>query len=162
VQTWITSIDQLPPILDYNLRNGRTYMYQKNKPLFPFGFGLTYTTFDYSDLKTGKNSIKENETVNLRFSLQNSGETGSDEVVQLYVSFPDSKVDRPQIALKGFKRVFVNKGETVNVSLPLKASDLSYWDVDKQSFVLENGKVKFFIGSSSEDIKLQGEILVMK
>jgi beta-glucosidase len=160
VQTWISSIDELPPILDYNIRNGRTYMYKKYKPLFPFGYGLTYTSFNYSELKPERKSIKENEAVNLNFNLQNTGKTGSDEVVQLYVSFPDSKVDRPAIALKGFKRVFVNKGETVHLSLPLKATDLTYWDIAKQSFVLEKGKVKFFIGSSSEDFKLQGEILV--
>jgi beta-glucosidase len=160
VQTWITSIDQLPPILDYNIRNGRTYMYKKNEPLFPFGFGLTYTSFKYSDLKYDKRSLKENETVNLDFTLQNEGKTGSDEVVQLYVSFPDSKAERPSIALKGFKRVFVNKGETVHVTIPLRASDLTYWDIAKQSFVLEKGSVKFFIGASSEDIKLQGEVPV--
>ena len=160
VQTWISSIDQLPPILDYNIRHGRTYMYKKSASLFPFGYGLTYTSFTYSGLKTDKNSVKNNEVVNLTFNLQNTGNFESDEVTQLYVSFPDSKVDRPQIALKGFKRVFVGKGETVKVSIPLKASELTYWDIDKQSFVLEKGRMKYFIGSSSEDSKLQGEIMI--
>jgi beta-glucosidase len=160
VQTWISSIDQLSPILDYNIRNGRTYMYKKNMPLFPFGFGLTYTSFTYSGLKSEKNSLKSNEVVNLTFNLQNTGNFDSDEVTQLYVSFPDSKVDRPGIALKGFKRVFVRKGETVKVSIPLRASDLTYWDIDKQAFVLEPGRLKYFIGSSSEDYKLQGEIII--
>jgi beta-glucosidase len=160
VQTWISSIDQLLPILDYNIRNGRTYMYDKNVPLYPFGYGLTYTSFKYSGLKSEKNSIKNNEVINITFDLQNMGNYNSDEVTQLYVSFPESKVDRPRIALKGFKRVFISKGETVKVSIPLKASDLTYWDTDKHSFVLEKGTVKFFIGSSSEDSKLQGEIHV--
>jgi beta-glucosidase len=160
VQTWISSIDQLLPILDYNIRNGRTYMYNKNVPLYPFGYGLTYTSFKYSGLKSEKNFIKNNEVVNVTFNLQNMGNYDSDEVTQLYVSFPESKVDRPRIALKGFKRVFISKGETVKVSIPLKASDLTYWDIDKHSFVLEKGTVKFFIGSSSEDSKLQGEIHV--
>ena len=160
VQTWISSIDQWPPILDYNIRNGRTYMYDKNVPLYPFGYGLTYTSFKYSGLKSEKSSIKNNEVVNVTFNLQNMGNYDSDEVTQLYVSFPESKVDRPRIALKGFKRVFISKGETVKVSIPLKASDLTYWDIDKHSFVLEKGTVKFFIGSSSEDSKLQGEIHV--
>jgi beta-glucosidase len=160
VQTWISSIDQLPPILDYNIRNGRTYMYDKNVPLYPFGYGLTYTSFKYSGLKTEKNSLKNSEVVNVTFNLQNTGYFDSDEVTQLYVSFPESKVDRPRIALKGFKRVFVGKGETIKVSIPLKASDLTYWDIDKHAFVLEKGVVKFFIGSSSEDSKLQGEIHV--
>ena len=160
VQTWISSIDQLPPILDYNIRNGRTYMYDKNVPLYPFGYGLTYTSFKYSGLKTEKNSLKNSEVVNVTFNLQNTGNFDSDEVTQLYVSFPESKVDRPYIALKGFKRVFVGKGETIKVSIPLKASDLTYWDIDKHAFVLEKGAVKFFIGSSSKDSKLQGEIHV--
>jgi beta-glucosidase len=160
VQTWISSIDQLPPILDYNIRHGRTYMYKKSASLFPFGYGLTYTSFTYSGLKTDKNSLKINEVVNLTFNLQNTGNFESDEVTQLYVSFPDSKVDRPQIALKGFVRVFVGKGETVKVSIPLKASELTYWDIDKQAFVLEKGRMKYFIGSSSEDSKLQGEIMI--
>jgi beta-glucosidase len=160
VQTWISSIDQLPPILDYNIRHGRTYMYKKNESLFPFGYGLTYTNFTYSGLKSEKKSLKNNEVVNINFNLQNNGNFDSDEVTQLYVSFPESKVERPVIALKGFKRVFVAKGETVQVSIPLKASDLTYWDVDKQTFVLEKGTLKYSIGSSSEDFKLNGEILI--
>ena len=160
VQTWLSSIDQLPPILDYNIRNGRTYMYNKNISLFPFGYGLTYSSFRYSGLKAEKNSIKTDEVVNLTFDLNNTGNFDSDEVTQLYVSFPDSKVDRPRIALKGFKRVFVAKGQTIKVSIPLKASDLTFWDIGKQVFALEKGPVKFYIGSSSEDLKLNGEIHV--
>jgi beta-glucosidase len=160
VQTWITSIDQLPPILDYNIRNGRTYMYKKNKTLFPFGHGLTFTNFNYSGLKTDKSTLKNNEVVNLTFDLKNTGNFDSDEVPQLYVSFPESKVDRPSIALKGFKRIFVRKGETAHVSIPLKATDLTYWDTKNQKFVLEPGKVKYSIGASSEDFRLSGEIVV--
>jgi len=160
VQTWITSIDQLPPILDYNIRNGRTYMYVKNKPLYPFGYGLTFTNFAYSGLKADKSTLKADDVVNLKFDLKNTGNFDSDEVAQLYASFPDSRVDRPRIALKGFKRVFVAKGESVQVTLALKASDLTYWDTEKQAFILEKGKVNFFIGASSEDSKLQGELVV--
>ena len=160
VQTWITSIDQLPPILDYNIRHGRTYMYDRNLPLFPFGHGLTYTSFKYSDLKTDKKTISQNEMVSVRFSIQNTGNYNSDEVAQLYVSFPDSEVERPVKALKGFKRVAVRKGETLNVTIPVKASDLAYWDQNKQAFVLEPGKIKILIGSSSADIRLEGGITV--
>jgi len=160
VQTWITSIDQLPPILDYNIRNGRTYMYSKNVPLFPFGYGLTYTDFAYSGLNQEKNSLKNNEVLNLTFSLRNNGNYDSDEVTQLYVSFPDSKVERPGKALKGFKRIFVPKGGTASVSIPLKSDDLKYWDSQQQKWVLEQGKVMFFIGPSSSDVKLKGEVLV--
>jgi beta-glucosidase len=159
-QTWITSIDQLPPILDYNIRDGRTYMYMKNEPLFPFGYGMTYTTFKYSRLKCDKKALSTNETSDISFTIQNTGNYSSDEVAQLYVSFPDSKVERPAKALKGFKRIFVPKGETVTVTIPLKSDDLQYWDVKKQKWALETGKVKFFVGSSSADLRLEGEIKI--
>ncbi len=158
VQTWSASIDQLPPILEYNIRNGRTYMYNTQKPLYPFGYGLTYTSFEYSNLKIGKNIIKDKETVQVTFSLTNTGDYSSDEVVQLYVGFPESKIERPAIALKGFKRVHVPKGQSVEVSIPIKAEDLKYWDLAKHSFVLEKGNVEFFIGSSSVEPKLKGFI----
>jgi beta-glucosidase len=158
VQIWITSIDQLPPILDYNIRNGRTYMYSKNEPLFPFGYGLTYTTFEYSGLKTDRNSIRKGETVNISFTLENTGNYDSDEVNQLYVSFPDSKVERPPIALKGFNRVHVAKGSSVTASIPLKADDLQYWDPEQQKWILEPGQISFFIGPSSASKELTGEI----
>jgi len=80
-------------------------------------------------------------------------------VVQLYASFPDSKVSRPAIALKGFKRVAVKKGATVTVAIPLDANELTYWNEDRHAFVLEPGKVQVQIGASSTDIRLRGTIL---
>jgi beta-glucosidase len=160
VQTWITSIDQLPPILDYDIRHGRTYMYANQPPLFPFGYGLTYTSFTYSELKIEKNSIRKGEVINLTFNIKNTGSYDSDEVSQLYVSFPDSKVERPAKALKGFIRTYVPRGGTVVVSIPLKADDLQYWNTDQQKWVLEQGKVNFFIGSSSADPKLNGDLMI--
>ncbi len=159
-QTWLSSIDQLPPILDYNIRDGRTYMYSKVKPLFPFGYGLTYTTFSYSGLKTGSGTLSSGGTLEVRFRVTNSGNFDSDEVTQLYVSFQNSQVERPLLELRGFKRIFVPKGRTVEVSIPLKASDLAYWDTTAGSFILEKGKVNLLIGSSSDDIKLKGELEV--
>jgi beta-glucosidase len=158
VQTWISSIDQLPPILDYNIRHGRTYMYDKNLALFPFGYGLTYTTFKYSDLKADKKMLKDGDVLNFTFSLTNTGNYDSDEVPQLYVSFPGSMVERPAKALKGFKRVFVPKGEKIDVTIPVKADVLKYWDTNLHQWVLEPGKVRFFIGPSSSEPLLQGEI----
>jgi len=158
VQTWPKSIEDLGPMLEYNIRKGKTYQYNTNEQLFPFGHGLTYTTFQYSDLKTDKKNLKNGEELQVMFNLKNSGNFDSDEVAQLYVSFPDSKVERPVKALKAFKRVFVPAGKTVQVNLPLKAEELKYWDVEKHAFVLETGRVDFFVGSSSDDIRLKGKL----
>ncbi|NPA35801.1 MAG: beta-glucosidase [Chlorobi bacterium] len=160
VQTWPESIDQLLPILEYDITKGRTYMYDETEPLFPFGYGLTYTTFEYSGLKTSQKSIKDGETVNVNFTIKNTGEYNSDEVPQLYVSFPESEVTRPLISLKGFTRIQIPKGETVEVSIPLKADDLKYWDEHKHKFVLEKGTVNFFIGTSSRSPRLNGSLLI--
>jgi len=160
VQTWISSIDDLPPILDYNIRNGRTYMYSKAAPLFPFGYGLTYASFSYSDLKTDRKSISKDGTVNVSFRIKNTGNYDSDDVPQLYVSFPGSKIERAPKALKGFTRVMIRKGEEKLVTIPVKGEDLTYWDTESGRWVLEPGKIDFFVGSSSSDIKLKGSLFV--
>jgi beta-glucosidase len=160
VQTWSTSIDNLPPMLDYNIRNGHTYMYDQHAPLFPFGYGLTYTNFEYSGLRTEKPDIKTGKTVHITFNLKNTGNYDSDEVVQFYVSYPGSKVDRPAKALKGFKRVFVPKGNTIEVTIPVDLEDLTYWDEVTHKFVLEKGKISFFVGPSSADERLKGELTI--
>jgi beta-glucosidase len=161
VQTWPASITDLPPILEYDIRKGRTYMYSKKEPLFPFGHGLTYTTFRYSDLTTDSKTLREGETVNVSVRLENTGGYDSDEVVQLYVSFPDSKVGRPATALKGFSRVHIRKGEIKMVTIPLRADDIKYWDAEKHAFVLEKGKLDVAVGASSADIRLRGEISIL-
>jgi len=158
VQTWTESIDQLLPILDYNLRHGRTYMYDKNEPLFAFGHGLSYTTFEYSDLKIDRKELKDGETAGITVNVKNTGSMDGDEVVQIYVSYPDSKVGQPMKALKGFKRINIKAGQTVPVTIPVKADDLKYWDVDKHAFVLEKGKLNIMVGASSRDIRLDGSI----
>jgi beta-glucosidase len=160
VQTWPTLIDNLPPMLDYNIRNGRTYMYDRHTPLFPFGYGLSYTSFEYSGLKMDKPALKEGEVMAISFALANTGKFDGDEVVQLYVSFPGSSVERPAKALKGFKRVSVGRGQMLDVVIPLKASDLTYWDSAKNAFVLEKGVVNVTIGSSSADARLTGSFTI--
>ena len=159
VQTWTASIDQLPPILDYNIRHGRTYMYDPHEPLFPFGHGLSYTTFEYRGLDTGQGTISQGEVVDLSLTVENTGRMDSDEVVQLYVSYPGSKVERPRRALKGFLRIHIPAGESRKVAIPLNAEELCYWDTEKHAFVLEKGKINLEVGSSSSDIRLRGSIM---
>ncbi len=156
VQTWSASIDELPPILEYNIRNGRTYMYDRHEPLFVFGHGLSYTTFEYSDLSLSKSSVGDGENVEVSVTVKNTGSVNSDEVVQLYAAFPDSKVERPEKALKGFRRIHIPAGESIKVSITLKADELRYWDVGSNAFKLEQGKVMLMIGASSSDIRLTG------
>jgi beta-glucosidase len=92
--------------------------------------------------------------------IHNSGNFDGDEVVQLYVSYPNSKVERPIIALKGFKRIFVPKGQSIALSIPLNTEELKYWDVEKQNFVLENGSVDLLLGTSSANIVLKGSLII--
>src|SRR5262249_56411302 len=91
VQTWPKSLDQLPPMMDYDIRHGRTYMYFRDQPLYPFGYGLSYTTFAYRDLRVNRNG----ESIDVSVALKNTGQRAGDEVVQLYVKHLDSKVVRP-------------------------------------------------------------------
>ena len=157
-QTWVKSITDLPPMMDYNIRHGRTYQYFKGKPLYPFGFGLSYTTFAYSALKTSKQVLSDSTIVSVR--VTNTGSRDGEEVVQLYVAYPGSVVERPIKQLKGFKRVFIHARQSVTVDIPLKAEDLAYWNVEKHAFTVEKEKVKVMVGSSSADIRLSNTIQV--
>ncbi len=160
VQTWPDSLSQLPPMMDYNIRHGRTYMYFKGKPLYPFGFGLSYTTFQYSNLKTSTGKLDKNGEITVSVDVKNTGARTGDEVVQLYVKHLKSKVERPEEELKGFKRITLNPGETQTVNIKLPASSLAYWDVAKKIFVVEKEPVQLMVGSSSADIIERKEIEV--
>jgi beta-glucosidase len=160
VQTWPDSLSQLPPMMDYNIRHGRTYMYFKGKPLYPFGFGLSYTTFQYNNLTTSTDKLDKTGEVTVSIDVKNTGGRPGDEVVQLYVKHLKSKVERPEKELKGFKRITLNPGETQTVKIKLPASSLAYWDVAKKSFIVEKEPVQLMVGSSSADIKEQKSIEV--
>lgn len=160
VQTWPASMDQLPPILDYNIRNGRTYMYDAHKPVFAFGHGLSYTSFEYSGMDLGPAPLDEGEIREVTLEVRNAGEVDSDEVVQLYVRHPGSKVQRPALALKGFKRVHIPAGESKRITLPLDSDELRYWSEADHAFVLEKGSVEVMIGAASDDIRLRGILTI--
>lgn len=153
-QTWVKSIADLPPMMDYDIRNGRTYMYAKEKPLYPFGYGLSYTQFGYSNLALSSPFLLKSEEIDVMVNVKNTGDRDGEEVVQLYVAFPGSNVIRPVKQLKAFKRVLIPKGESKTIAFRLKADDLAYWDIDKDTYVTETGTVRLMVGSSSEDIRL--------
>jgi len=178
VQTWPRSLDQLPPLMDYDIRNGRTYMYFKGEPLYPFGHGLSYTTFAYSKLRTSKGFLSAGGSIKVTVNVKNTGTRAGEEVVQMYVSYPGSAVQRPIRELKGFKRVALQAGQTKPVTIELEASQLAYWDSTRQAFVIEGSRIpgsnisgskqskaaseksriEIMMGSSSGDIKLTSSI----
>jgi beta-glucosidase len=160
VATWVKSLDDLPPMMDYDIRKGRTYMYFKGQPLYPFGFGLSYTTFEYSNLRTSADSVNAAGEVAVSVDVKNTGTRAGDEVVQLYVKRVDSAVARPIKELRGFERIALRPNETRTVRLPLKGSDLTYWDADKRSFVVEPGRVGIMLGASSADTRIEKTIAV--
>jgi beta-glucosidase len=160
VTTWPKSLDQEPPMMDYNIRDGRTYMYFKGEPLYPFGYGLSYTTFRYSNLKTSSAELAKDGTVNVSVDVTNTGSRAGDDVVQLYVKYPHSKVERPHEALKGFQRVTVQPNETKTVQILLKAAELAYWDEKTSGFKVEATPVDVMVGESSKDIKLTSTIQI--
>ncbi|WP_300727792.1 glycoside hydrolase family 3 C-terminal domain-containing protein [uncultured Bacteroides sp.] len=154
-QTWVNDITDLPDMMDYDIRNGRTYMYYRGDVLYPFGFGLSYTNFEYRNVKS---IVQENDRIKVNVCLRNVGSHDGEEVVQLYVAYPESKVERPDKQLRAFKRIALAKGESKVVTLEIDKMDLGYWNTQTQSFELESGRVDLLIGSSSEDIRLKARL----
>jgi beta-glucosidase len=160
VETWPKSLDQLPPMMDYNIRDGRTYMYFKGEPLYPFGYGLSYTTFKYSNLRASSTQLSKDGSVMVSVDVTNTGGRVGDVVVQMYVKHLGTKVEQPREALKGFQRVTVQPGETKTVQIPLKASTLAWWDEKLPGFRVEAEPIRVMIGNSSADIQLTTELRV--
>jgi beta-glucosidase len=121
--TFYTGIDQLPPFEDYAMK-GRTYRYFEGKPLYPFGFGLSYTTFSYKNPTLPQKAINAGDPLTANVTVSNTGKVAGDEVVQLYLSFPNV-AGAPLRALRGFKRIHLNAGESQKISFELKDRDLS-------------------------------------
>ena len=152
--TYYNSLEELPPFDDYDITKGRTYQYFKGKPLYPFGYGLSYTSFEYKNI-----AIKDKgATVTVSFDLKNTGKVNGDEVTQLYVKLPaqDNRI-MPIKQLKGFKRVSIAKAKAQRIEIEVEKKELRYWDETKSAFVTPKGKYTFMIGASSEDIRLTKE-----
>ena len=153
--TWYRSVRDLPALDDYDIaKNHVTYLYFRGKPLYAFGYGLSYTTFAYSNLTVKQ----ENDEVIATVNVQNTGALDGDEVVQLYMSLPGSLRVRPIHALKAFKRVHIQAGETVTVTLNFKIDDLAVWCNGRKIYTVESGVYKMEIGAASDDIRLAADV----
>ncbi|HHJ10087.1 MAG TPA: glycoside hydrolase family 3 protein [Bacteroidetes bacterium] len=156
--TFYRSVKDLPPFTDYFMK-GRTYRFFEGKPLYPFGYGLSYTSFDYSGLSLSKTEAITGDTINVQVAVKNIGNYDGEEVVQLYVRNPADK-DGPRRSLKGFKRIFLKKGEDKVVNIPLAINDLAIYHPGEKSFRTDPGNYELLVGSSSEDIRLKKVISV--
>ena len=147
--TFPQSFDQLPDYENYEMQ-GRTYRFMKVKPFYPFGYGLSYSTFTYNALKVSSNSIKKGSAVEIEATIKNEGKYSGDEVVQLYIKRDIPQINTPIYALKGFKRVHISKGDSLKVHFTVSPEMMSIVNNDGKT-VLEPGKVKIFIGGSLPD-----------
>jgi beta-glucosidase len=159
--TFYRSANDLPAFTDYRMA-GRTYRFFDGVPLYPFGHGLSYTTFSYGNLRTSADSMRADGSIAVQVDVTNVGTRAGDEVVQLYVQHAGSKVDRPKQDLRGYARVSLKPGETRTVSLPLAAKSLAYWDSTSHAWIVEPEPVRVQIGSSSANIRLQKTISVVR
>jgi beta-glucosidase len=135
------------------------YLTTDTKPLFPFGFGLSYTTFEYSDIKINPESVLPGGYVDISFRIKNTGNIAGDEVVQLYIHDEWASVERPVKELKGFKRIHLKPGEEKRVTFRLFTDQLAFYD-EAMRFIVEAGTFEVMVGSSSEDIRLRGKFEV--
>ena len=151
------STNDLPAFEDYNMK-GRTYRYFIGTTLHPFGFGLSYTNFAYSNLKVSKSTSR----YNFQFDVKNTGRINGDEVIQLYIRHINAGIDEPVKQLKNFKRVTITKGATKRMRLSINNDDLKYWDEKMNGLTIYPGDYEIQIGSSSEDIKLKYQFSIDK
>jgi beta-glucosidase len=158
--TVYASLDGVPPPNEYDVSKGYTYLYFKGVPLYPFGHGLSYTQFKYSDLKLSQVKTTAAGTVEVSFDLQNTGQRAGSEIAQLYVHQVKSNVIQPIKSLRGFQRITLDPGETKHLTMSLPISRLSYYDVDTHKFIVAPGTFKVMVGSSAEDIRLRTDLVV--
>ncbi|MBI4026951.1 MAG: glycoside hydrolase family 3 C-terminal domain-containing protein [Verrucomicrobia bacterium] len=151
--TFYSSLEQVPPLDDYEISHGRTYMYFTGTPLYPFGYGLSYTRFEYSNLGLDRVKAATNDMVNVRVNIKNVGNRDGDEVVQMYVRDMAASVPVPIKQLRGFKRIHLPQGQTQSVTWPVKVADLGFWDEEHHRWVVEPGQFEVQIGASSSDIR---------
>lgn len=138
----------------------RYYDKAEKEVRFPFGFGLSYTTFEYSDLKLSAKKIKDTDTLTVTFKVKNTGDRDGAEIAQLYVADLESTIYRPVKELKGFKKVFLKAGEEQTVTITLDKRAFAYYNVNLGDWHVESGDFKILVGASSRDIKLEKTVFV--
>jgi len=158
--TFYKSVADLPPFDDYRME-GRTYRFFTGTPLYPFGYGLSYTSFAYQNLRTSADTLAAGDTLTVRVDVTNTGKRAGDEVVQLYVRHLGSSVARPREDLRGYKRITLRPRETRTVEFSLPASSLAYWNPDTHRWVVEQEPVELAVAASSADIRLRRTIRVV-
>jgi len=144
--TFPKSLKQLPEYEDYNM-TGRTYRYMKEEPMYPFGYGLSYTTFSYQDIKLSRRKIKEGKFTTVSCTITNIGQYSSDELVQLYISDDNASVDTPIFSLKGIKRIRLAPGESKEISFSIRTDMLELVNNNGES-ILEKGTFTIYLGGS--------------
>ena len=157
--TFYRSVTDLPPFSDYDMK-GRTYRFFTGAPLYPFGYGLSYTTFSYANLRTSADRLAAGDTMTVSVDVTNTGARAGDEVVQLYVRHLGPAVDRPIEDLRGFARVSLAPGQTKTVQMTLPASALAYWNAARHAWVVETEPVRLDVGGSSTDVRLARTVQV--
>jgi beta-glucosidase len=158
--TWYTGDTTLPPIGDYDLRKGRTYLYYEGAPLYPFGHGLSYTTFAYGKFRVDPAVVAPTGSTTITVDVRNAGSRPGDEIVQLYAHDAFASVPRPIKELRGFQRIHLDPGQSRTVTFTLAAKDLAFWDTASHAWRVENGVFDIAVGASSADIRAQGSLTV--
>jgi beta-glucosidase len=157
--TFYKETEKLPAFDDYSM-DGRTYRYFKGEPLYPFGHGLSYTTFEYSGLALDRATVSTRGALAITVNVKNTGARAADEIVQLYVRALEPKAPRAQQDLRGVQRVTLQPGESRAVTLSLQATDLQRYDTQAKAYVVDPGRYEVRIGSSSRDIRQAREFTV--
>ncbi len=159
--TFYKSVNDIPEFENYNM-DGFTYRYFDGEPLFPFGYGLSYTTFEYSELVLSAESIPVKDgVITVSVDVTNSGKLDGDEVVQLYIHDQEATDPRPIKDLRGFERIHLKAGETKTVSFELTSRDLGYWNIEQKAYLPTSGSYDIMVGSSSADSDLKKTILTV-
>ncbi|MBN1952970.1 MAG: glycoside hydrolase family 3 C-terminal domain-containing protein [Bacteroidales bacterium] len=159
------SVENKRLVYDLRYREGifvgyRWYEFKDIKPLFCFGHGLSYTSFEYTGLRLSKTQLSKDEPLEVKFMLHNSGERDGAEIVQLYITDKKCSLQRPVKELKGFERVFLKQGESKEVTLQLDPQEFAFWDPQTKGWKVESGSFEIRVGASSEDIRLQETVEV--